>query len=177
MAHKGTIGNPPRGPGGPLEFSGLGEIPVKPLPGRVWGEIGTPKGFLGTMQTIPLLKNPREPHGEPIPPQSYVFEAPFFGPQRAPGPSWAKMWGQGSKNGVRGQKYQSCVLKNHAESNGRCPKRGHMMQVMAPNRFGVGAPNFGGQPHSYWATPLLLGQVMKASRWPLGGMGPPSGVG
>ena len=79
--HKGTIGNPPRGPGGPLEFSGSGEIPVKPLPGRVWGEIGTPKGFLGTIETIPLAKNLGKPRGGPIPPQSYVFRAPFWAPK------------------------------------------------------------------------------------------------
>ena len=77
QAHKGTIGNPPRGPGGPLEFSGSGEIPVKRLPGRVWGEIGTPKGFLGTMEAIPLAKNPGKPRGGPIPPQSYFFGVPF----------------------------------------------------------------------------------------------------
>ena len=110
-AHKGTIGNPPRGPGGPRGFSDLGKIPVKPLPGRVWGEMATTKGFLGTIQTIPLAKNLGKPHGGPIPPQSYVFRAPFLGPQRAPGPSWAKMWGRGSKNGVLGQKYQSCGSK------------------------------------------------------------------
>ena len=106
--------------------------------------MATPKGFLGPLQTIPLAKNLGKPHGGPIPPQSYVFRAPFLGPQRAPGPSWAKMWGRGSKNGVRGQKYQSCVLKNHAESTGRCPKQSHMVQVMAPNHFGGVAQIWGG---------------------------------
>ena len=43
----------------------MGEIPVKPSPVRVWGEIATPKGFLGTLQTIPLAKNPGKPHGGP----------------------------------------------------------------------------------------------------------------
>ena len=134
---KGQWATHPGAQGAP-GFSGLGKIPVKQFSGRVWGEIGTPKGFLGTIQTIPLSKNTRKPHGEPIHPQSYVFEAPFFGPQRAPGPSWAKMWGQGSQNGVWGQKYQSCVLKNHAEPTGRCPKRSHMLQVTAKSVLGMG---------------------------------------
>ena len=49
IAHKGTMGNPPRGPRGPKGFSDLGGILVKPSPGRDWGEIGTPRGFLGTI--------------------------------------------------------------------------------------------------------------------------------
>ena len=83
-AHKGTIGRPTWGPGGPLDFSDLGEIRVKQFSGRVWGEIGPPKGFLGTIQTIPLAKNPGKPRGGPIPPQSYIFRAPFLGPKRGP---------------------------------------------------------------------------------------------
>ena len=154
-AHKGTIGRPPRGPGGSTGFSDLGKILVKPSPGRVWGEMATPKGFLGPLQTIPLAKNLGKTHGGPIPPQSYVFRTPFLGPQRAPGPSWAKMWGQGSKNGVRGQKYQSCVLKNHAESNGRCPKRKHMLQVMwvSVSKILAGSLLESGQPFSFWSNP------------------------
>jgi len=153
MAHKGTIGNPPRGPGGPTGFSDLGKIPVKPSPGRDWGELATPKGFLGTTQTIPLAKNPGKPRGGPIPPQSYVFRAPFWGPKRAPGLPGPTSGVGGSKNGVRGQKYQSWGIKNHAESTGQCPKRSHMLQVMAHNRFGVGAPNF-------WGQPLPIGQPL-----------------
>ena len=133
MGPQRAIGKHHGGPGGPLGFSGLGKIPVKPSPGRVWGEIGPPKRFLGTIETIPLAKNLGKPRGGPIPPQSYVFRAPFFGPKRAPGPSGPQTLTWGSKNGVRGQKYQSCVLKNHAEPTGRCPKWGHMLQVMAPN--------------------------------------------
>ena len=107
MAHKGTIGSPPRGPGGPPGFSGLGTILVKPFPGRVWGEIGTPKGSwvpCKHMQTIPLAKNPGKPRGVPIPPQSYVFRAPFLAPKGPPGlrgprPSpWAPKMGSGVKN-------------------------------------------------------------------------------
>ena len=102
MAHKGPIGNPPRRPGGPKGFSDLGEIPVKPSPERDWGEIGTPKGFLGTTQTIPLAKNPGKPRGGPIPSQSHVFRAPILGPKRGPGPLGTQAWTWGSKNGVRG---------------------------------------------------------------------------
>ena len=98
-AHKGTIGNPPRCPGGPRGFLDLGKIPVKPSPGRVWGEMATPKGFLGPLQTIPLAKNLGKPRGGPIPPQSYVFRAPFLGPQRAPGLPGPISGVGGSKNG------------------------------------------------------------------------------
>ena len=34
-------------------------------------------------------------------------------------------------------------MNNHAESIGQCPKRGHMLQVMAPNHVRGGAPNLG----------------------------------
>ena len=51
---------------------------------------------------------------------------------------------QGSKNGLQGQKYQICVPKNHAESTSRYSKRSHMLQVMAQNHFGLGAPKVGG---------------------------------
>ena len=147
----------------------MGKIPVKLFSGRVWGNIGTPKRFLGTIQTIPLAKDPGKPHGGSIPPQSYVFRAPFLGPKRAPGPSGTQTLTWGSKNGVRGQKYQSCVSKNHAEPNGRCPKRGHMLQVKAKFVFGVG-PQILDQP-------LALGQPLRprgnrfapgATPWPKG---------
>ena len=87
---------------GPLGFSGLGKIPVKPFPGRVWGEIGTTKRFLGTMETIPLLKNPVKPRGGPNPPQNHVFQAPILSPKRGTGPSGIQTWTWGSKNGVQG---------------------------------------------------------------------------
>ena len=89
------------GPGGPLGFSRLGKNPVKPSPGRVWGDIGTPKRFLGAMETIPLLKNPVKPRGGPNPPQKHVFQAPMFGPKRGPGPSGTQTWTWGSQNEAR----------------------------------------------------------------------------
>ena len=106
MAHKGTIGNPHKGPGGPraLRFSDLGEIPAKPSPGRVWGNIGTPKRFLGIMQTIPILKNPGKPDGGPIPPQSYIFRVPFLGSTRAPGLPGPRSGVGGSKKWCLGSK-------------------------------------------------------------------------
>ena len=58
-----AIGSPHRGPGAPVDFLGLRKICVKPCPGMVWGEIGTPKCFLGTMETIPLLTKLRETCG------------------------------------------------------------------------------------------------------------------
>ena len=57
-------------------------------------------------------------------------------------------------------------MKNHAEPTGRCPKRGHMLQVMAPNHFGVGSSNLGvdpfprGDPFAPGATPLPQGQPL-----------------
>ena len=47
----------------------------------------------------------------------------------------ARWWVWGPKCGPRGQKYQSCVLKNHAENTGQYSKRSHMLQVMAQNHF------------------------------------------
>ena len=87
------------------------------------------------------------------------FGSPFWapkGPPGLPGPRcgvWAPKCVAGAPKMGLGQKYQSCVLKNHAEPTGRCPKRSHMLQVMAPNHFGVGALNFG-------VNPLPLGQLL-----------------
>ena len=61
---------------GPSFFWGLGKILVKPSPGRVSAEIGTPKGLLGTIQTIHLARNLGKPPGEPILPQNHVFSPP-----------------------------------------------------------------------------------------------------
>ena len=129
MALKGTIGNPPRGPGPPLEFSGSVEVLVKPLPGRVWGANWC------TIQTIPLAKKAGKTSRGPIPSQNHVFRAPILGPKGAPRPPGTQTLTWGFKNGSQGQKYQSCRLKNQAESSGRCPKRSHMLQVMAPKHF------------------------------------------
>ena len=57
--------------------------------------------------------------------------------------------GPSPKCGPRGQKYQSCVLKSHAECSSQNSKGSHMVQVMAQNHFGALAaktgPNVGGQ--------------------------------
>ena len=104
IAHKGTIGNPPRGPGGPRGFLDLGEIPVKPLPGRGWGEMATPKGFLGGVETIPLAKNPGETSWGTNPSTKSCFPGPHFGPKKVPqafgdpDPDLGlQKWGPGSK--------------------------------------------------------------------------------
>ena len=126
----------------------MSKILVKPLPRRVWGEIGTPKGLLGTIETIPLSRNPGKPRGGPILPQSYVFRVPFWDPKRAPRPSGHQTLTLGSKNWVRGQKYQSWGIPKHAEPTGQCPKRSHMLQVMAKCVLGAGPQNLGAHTHN-----------------------------
>ena len=156
----------------------MGKTLVKPSLGRVWGEIGTPKGFLGTMETIPLAQNPGKPRGGPIPPQSYLFRAPFWGPKKSPGlprPT-SGVGGPGSKNiKVRESKTMQNPLVN-APNGAICCK------LWPQTILGVGAPNFGEQPLPIRQPLCPRGNpsapgVMKASRRPLCGMGHPSGLG
>ena len=128
---------------GPRGFSDLGKIPVKPLPGRGWVKLVHPKGSWVPDKLFPSQKILANLAGD----QSLhraIFSGPILGPQKAPRPLGTQTWTWGSKNGVWGQKYQSCVLKNHAESTGRCSNQGHMLQVMTQNRFGVGGSNWRG---------------------------------
>ena len=79
------------GQGYPPQFSRIGEILGKPFSGGVWGETGTPKGLLGTIQSIWVRGNPLISIFETIPPQNHVFRAPFWGPGTSPGqpkPAW-----------------------------------------------------------------------------------------
>ena len=75
----------------------LGEILGKPFSGGVLGETGTPKGLLGTIQSIWVRGNPLISIFETIPPQNHVFRAPFWGSGTSPGqpgPAWPpnKSW-------------------------------------------------------------------------------------
>ena len=59
--------------------------------------MGTPKGLLGTIQSIWVRGNPLISIFETIPPQNHVFRAPFWGPGTfpgQPGPAWPpnKSW-------------------------------------------------------------------------------------
>ena len=59
--------------------------------------MGTPKGILGTIQSIWARGNPLISIFETIPPQNHVFRAPFWGPGTfpgQPGPAWPpnKSW-------------------------------------------------------------------------------------
>ena len=83
MAHKGTIGNPPRGPGGPLEFSDLGEIPVNPSLGGFGGKLVHPKGSWVPYKAFPSQKFPGNLVGD----QSLhkiMFSGPPFCAQKGP---------------------------------------------------------------------------------------------
>ena len=80
-----------------MRIFGFGGNPCKTFPWEGLGEIGTPKGLLGTTQTIPLVKNLGKPRGGSIPPQSYAFRA-------GSGLSWAKMRGRSSQKWVVGSK-------------------------------------------------------------------------
>ena len=160
MAHKGTIGNPPRGPGGAKGFSDLGEISVKPSPGRAlcgnWYTQRVP-GYFG--KHSPRKKSWETSWGTD-PPTKLCFSGPLFRPKKSPGPSRTQFWGWVLQEWGLSQKYQSWGMNNHAESTSQCPKRSHMLQVMAPNHFGVAAPILGGSTPSLWATTLPQGQPL-----------------
>ena len=135
MAHKGTIGNPPRGPGGPQGFSGLGGIPLKPSLGGIGGKLVHPKGSWVPYKPFPSQKILGNLVGDRSLHKVMFFGPPFLDAKTAPGLPGPRSGIGGYKNGVRGQKYQSWTMKNPAESTGQCPKRGHtqghMLQVMA----------------------------------------------
>ena len=153
------------------------KILVKQFPGRVWGEIGTPKGFLGIMGIITLAKYLGKPRGGPIPPQSYVFEAPIFWPPKGPGPFLGQDVGSGLQKWGPGSKISKLGNQKPCRIHWSMPQTEPYVASYGPKPFWGRAPKIWGAAPSYWATPLPLGQVMKASRWPLGGMGPPSGMG
>ena len=134
-----------QGPEVPGIFPGLGNA-YKTLP---WEGLG---GNWYTQKVPGYHKNhsPRKKSGQTSWGTDPSTRSYFSGPPKGPGPSCARMWAWGSKKWGRGQKYQSCVLKNHAESIGRCPKQSDMLQVMAPNHFGGGESKSGGGDTLPW---------------------------
>ena len=115
ISPKGTVGSGPQdqwtrspdpqranrrytgGQGTLPNFPEIGEILGKPFSGGVGGETGTPKGLLGTIQSIWVRGNPLISIFETIPPQNHVFRTPFWGPGTSPGqprPAWPpdKSW-------------------------------------------------------------------------------------
>ena len=114
--------------------------------------------------------SPRKKSGKTLwgtnPSTKSCFSDLCFGRKRVPGPPGTQIQGWGSKNALWGQKCQSCGLKSHAELSGRCPKRSHMLQVMAKFVFGAGPPQIGGVPFpqgdlfASGATPSPQGQPL-----------------
>ena len=66
-----------------MGFSVVREIPVKPPSGRVWGEIDTPKGLLGTIETLPLAKKLGNLVGDQSLHKVMFFRPPFGAPKGA----------------------------------------------------------------------------------------------
>ena len=142
-----------RGPRGPLGFSGLGKIPVKLFSGRVWGGIGPPKGFLGTIQTIPLAKNLGKPRGDTNPSTKLFFSAPLFGPRRGP---WAFL-GQEVGSGLQKWVPEPKISKLRVEK----PCRTHwLFPQTEPHVASYGQIRFGDGPPKNRECPLPLGRLL-----------------
>ena len=54
--------------------------------------MGLPKSVLDTIQSISVLQNPLNPHGEPFPLQNHLFSGPIFWLKKVPGPA-GTLWG------------------------------------------------------------------------------------
>ena len=147
MAHKGTIGNPPRGPGVPLGSSDLEEIAVKPSPGRAWPKIGTPKGFLGLYKSFPSQKI----QGNLVGGRS-LHKVMFFGPpfwaQKGPRPSKTQIWGCGFQKLGLGSKISKLGNEKPCRIHRSMPQTEPYVASYGPKPFWGGAPNFGGATHS-----------------------------
>ena len=93
MAHQGEIGDPQGGPGGPSQiFRKPGKVEGSHFLNGVWGETGSPKHLLGTIQSIWVKGNPLISIFETIPPQNHVFRDPGFAQNIAQAESGARFW-------------------------------------------------------------------------------------
>ena len=117
----GPLGPRAQGPLGP-RAQGAQRAPLGPL-----GPTGAQRAQMG-----PWAQGPKGPRAQ------FGFQiwglGPNFGARAWPR---AQNLALGPKSGPWGRKYQSCPLKNHAESTTRYSKRSHMLQVMAENHFGL----------------------------------------
>ena len=78
-AHKGKIGDPQGGPGGPSPISRTpGKVRGNHFLKGIWGETGSPKCLLVTIQSIPVTGNPIILIFETIPQRNHVFPTPIL---------------------------------------------------------------------------------------------------
>ena len=94
-AHKGTIGNPPRGPGGPPGIFGFGGNPCKTFPWEGLGGNGHTQRLPGYHTNHSPRKKSWETSWGTNPSTKLCFWGPLFGPQKGPGPPRAYLWGWG----------------------------------------------------------------------------------
>ena len=85
LAHKGPIGDTQGGQGAYPKIPEIGEIPLKQFSGGVWGETGSPKGLLDTIQSIWVTANPPIFLFETICSQNQVFPTPIVPPKTSTG--------------------------------------------------------------------------------------------
>ena len=104
---------------------------------------------------FPRTNPPQPPWGTTSSTKS-CFPGSRFCPQKVPGPARTQIQIPGSKNVSRGQTYQSCILKNHAECNGRYSKRSHMLQVTGKKHPGPLRLNLGQSPHGVGDSPWRI---------------------
>ena len=117
-----------------------------------------PKGSWVPHKPFPLQKILGNLMGDQSLQKVMIFGPLFLGPKRAPGLPGPTSGVGGSKHGVRSQTYQSQGIKNHAEFTGQCPKRSHLLRVMAPTILGWESQILGGNHSAPGATPLTQGQ-------------------
>ena len=163
MAHKGPIGNPPRGPRGSTGFSDLGKILVKPSPGRVWGKLVHPKGSWVPWKPFPSQKILGNLAGNQSLYKVMFFGPPFLGPKRP----WASQglplglgapkMGSGVKNiKVRESKTMQNPLVNAPNGAICCKLWPQTILGWGPQILG-GQPLPIGQPLCPWGNPLPQG--------------------
>ena len=125
MAHKGTIGNPPRGPGGPPGIFGFGRNPCKTAPweglGGNWYTQRVP-GYHANHS--PLEKSQGTSWGT-NPSTKLCFSGPLFGPPKGPGPFLGQDVGSGLQKLAPGSKISKLRVEKLKESTGRCLNQSH----------------------------------------------------
>ena len=154
----------PTGAQGPPGFFGFGGNTVKPFPGRAWGQIGTPKGLLGAIQTIPLAENLRKPCGGSLH-KVMFFGPPFWAPKGAlglPGPRC-----RGLQKWIPGSEISKLRIEKPCRTHWSLPQTEPYVASYGQIRFWGGAPKLGMSP-SLGATPLPKGRTQRATSKPQG---------
>ena len=123
--------------------SGLGEILVKHFAGRVLGDMATPKGFLGTIQTIPLAKILRNLLGY----QSLhriMFSGPPFSPKKGSQAFLGQDVGPGLQKWGPGSKISKLRVEKPCRIQWSMPQTGPYVASDGQKLFWGGGPQLGG---------------------------------